>query len=519
MKSVHSVMLMAVLLLNHPSYLILSKLWLFTLDQLFGTIEAMTKTSRALIFGLGIFVGACSTSNDTQTAQTGEAPKVDRAPATVTSTPVRTSVAVGRSPFVSSHTATPVAPTSPAANPAQPLEAQASCSMRLDQLEIGTTPIHTGAFSVTDVLFRAQTWNAITGYDMQDYDRPLLAPWFSTQLNGPGTELFAAAKDSCAFSRAMYFIWGNTPVNCPKDTNAWRDTYTNRRMAAILASMIAVAKQPSHDPECLRWVRQYADKMLGAQHKGELNELPFVQAMDKLKDPAKFQDAFAEIVANRNAIEKDLKNLDKVIADKEKKAVSEKKKLDRDLDASYQKFKRELRAIPGCQNVVSFTILTDSSGTPDKKAQADKLVDECKTKLEKRIAKLHDQEGTLLEQYDAEVAKEQEKNTDMYGPIQETAAQVRINQQLQVKRDEIAKMLKFEDMLDLRENSSVLSQIEKIDSIIAAASKIETGEFVKPEQEKKAELQQQLGTTSPQWLTYGFLGGFSLDLRRPATKR
>lgn len=384
------------------------------------------------------------------------------------------------------------------ANPAPKNEAPGGCPVPLNRIAIGgSNPNGYGRpYSVMDLLVASSTTGSFSGN--WELDRRILAPWFGKGYR-VGSEVDGALGDSKAWCRAISFIDGLTSDQCGQVKTA--DMLINPKMAAILASVLAVRNQP----ECIREIRGLAAKVL-RDNIGELDEsiLPLTDAANALKN-GRLNDKFEEVQKTRHDLEKQIKDLDDKIATSEKKTRSEFEEDKKGLRDNYHELQVALAKIPACSSTVKFDLLTSSLDERVDKV-SEQLVNDCKSEITKRLDQYRKDEVELTKKI-AEYASKREQNPDL--PISD--AERKLEERLEKRTHLIGVYKGYLSLLENRgEEKSVAFHKAKIDALmkrgLAAQDSLKNKGYAAADLKTKTELEQRYRSYSSRYLTYNYFG-------------
>jgi len=434
------------------------------------------RCSLVAVFSTSLLMSACST-RVTESSRFGS-----RLPATESIAPQ------AQVPFEGGKGGTHAAPSAVTApvtsSPAQELQAQ--CSMRLDQVPIG------GGYSVMDLLIRTESYGTFSG--QWEMDRQILRPFFAQAGDpGPGSEVYALASRSPAWGTAIDYINGSARVA------NWAEFHRSARMAAILVAIMQVARQP----ECVRWIRQnFATRLLGAD-ADKLDAIPLNAAVTSFSQGTIAQ-AFAEFNKSKLLLDREFEALDRRIRDKEKSNKSELAKIQSDLGRLYQDFRKELLKIPGCSASVRFQELTLTTETSSE-TLVSALTEECKNSIEERLRNAREEELRHIEEAERHRAK-RDPADDGSDPSEQ---EIWLNERVKATAERVQQLQALADRFTTVDKAdSILRQSEAIAQVLGRRSQLVSKDFYRAEVEQRTQLQRQMDFIAPQWMTFGYFGGF-----------
>jgi len=393
---------------------------------------------------------------------------------------------------------TPQVPNPPVA------EAPGGCPVPLNQIPIGGTNRHNYGrpFTVMDLLLVANNHRTVTQEGLQG-DIELLRPWFKVNSN-LNSSIYSALQKSPAWCRAVEFISGVRVSHCapPKEP----DISINYRMSLVLVSLMATG----YYPECIRQVRDLAAKVLGP-NIGEIDEalMPFDEVATHLR-AGTFKEKFKQLDDERKGYEKQIKDVDQVIKQKEKENYSAQDQSRRDLRAAYRAIRRELTDVPPCLKIIDDELNSMDRSTPQDVA-LEKLPEklaECRIILRERIENFTDQivdDAKNIERYETE----RSQNPSQRVTYREEAARKHM-------ADREKKVKLYEEYLllldDKNPETSISAKADKVVQVIGSGRQVmeaaKNKSYLVEEQKQKADYQAKLDQLSSRYLTYGFLGGF-----------
>jgi hypothetical protein len=270
-----------------------------------------------------------------------------------------------------------------------------------------------------------------------------------------------------------------------------------------MAAMLVASMQVARHPECVRWIRQtFGERLLG-KDAGRLDAIPVQGAATSFAQGTIAQ-SFGELNRAKIAVDRELEALDRQIRDKERRAKQDIEKHSAELKRLYHEFRRELVKIPGCASSVRFQELTLTSETsPESLVSA--LSEECKKSVEDRLANAREEELRLI----AEAEKFRVKNDPALSEEAPTDQESRLNDRIKQLGERIAQLQELSDRFTKPEaEGSLLKQSEAIAAVLGQRSQMSSREFYRAETEKRSQLERQLDFIAPQWMTYGYFGGF-----------
>ena len=352
-----------------------------------------------------------------------------------------------------------------------------------------------------------------------EFDRSTLAPWFNGgSPSAKGSDIYEAVRDSEPFNYAVQFVNANGPLR------VYRDQYDiGHRMASLLAVMFAASEQG--DPDCVEYInRDWVSKILPSKDAQKLmNQIRSKEASQLVKE-GRIEKVFGEVAANRQRIHDDLEQVDKDIANKEEQNKAALNEIQYQLRDSYHALKSEMMEIGPCRDYVSLQEKLNASST-DPKTFANKLVDDCKTRLDSTLQSLRSEQ--LRIQAEIKINEERRKAAEEARRVAEERggreAEVARRTAVIAKYDEKIESLrikneatseraqKFSDYLNLlvkSETSSALMELKRINDLLADRERRITTEYLKPELQKIERLKGDLKANSTHYLTLGFFGGF-----------
>ena len=473
------------------------------------------------IAGLGLLVScsshnaqvAATTSSASESASTEMSGGVDnpvfasssRAPASVDQVPYAPARHAMTPPGRSQGPTTTAPTTTPATSATDPNAAH--CNLRLDKIRIN--PQY--SYSILDVLFRRATNQDVIQKRAQlgtftgnaDLDRQALQPWFGGVLGGQGSDLFDAAKTSKAYYRAMSFVNGATGPYTANNGQTQYFTYDdylqNAKMAGVIAAMFATIS----DPECTRYIRKTADKVLSPEVAAELDDIPFVQAAQSAQAGRLTAD-FHELDANRTTLMKQQETLENDIDHKKDAAERETNQIQANLKKLYQQLKLKFVALPGCARLVTYHEQTDAIFSNEKDFLKS-LTSDCRDQVNKALDAKNTEQVALT----AKAAKfEQEKATNPSGNVTSVSQSNDLNAQLKALQLKIADLQSSLDWVNGVGQDSIVAEMDAMEKLLNRREEIRSPNYYAEDRQKIAEVQQRIDTDSTKWLTYGYAGGF-----------
>jgi len=224
--------------------------------------------------------------------------------------------------------------------------------------------------------------------------------------------------------------------------------------------------------------------------------------------------------------------LDETILNKEQQNKSELEQIQFQLKDSYFSLKSELMEIGPCRDFVSLQETLTASHS-DPKIFANKLVNDCKTRLNSQLSDARSESLRLqgdikvfeARRASAEEAMKKAEDQGRSGEVERRAEVIaRYDQEIENKRtrfDAVSERAqKFSDYLAYlvnAETGSVTMELKRINDLLAERQKRITSEYLKPELQQIERVKGDLKSNSTHYLTLGFFGGFeasSGDLSR-----
>jgi hypothetical protein len=125
--------------------------------------------------------------------------------------------------------------------------------------------------------------------------------------------------------------------------------------------------------------------------------------------------------------------------------------------------------------------------------------------VEDRLANAREEELRLI----AEAEKFRVKNDPALSEEAPTDQESRLNDRIKQLGERIAQLQELSDRFTKPEaEGSLLKQSEAIAAVLGQRSQMSSREFYRAETEKRSQLERQLDFIAPQWMTYGYFGGF-----------
>lgn len=418
-------------------------------------------------------------------------------------------------------------------------EARGGCgAASLARIDMGN------GFSASDILTRISnegtfsgraripTWRAgpaAYGYSPQyhvdyaasvEYDRETLRQWLDGSApDSQNSDVFEAARDSQAFSYAVNFVNGNGAVR------VYSNQYdVGHRIAALMAVMFAAAK--GGDVDCVSYIeREWVKKLLpDAEIQKLFNSFKADRdlALTDIKE-GRLDQTFRGVYDNRQRLHAEIRSLDQVMSEKEKRNQAELKRIQASLKEGYSHLRTELREIPPCRNNVDFHE-TIYAGTSSARAFPQDLVEKCHERLNEKLDQIRDSqlrleseinitkdrmetaqaamERALEKGNESEVARRQEAIVKYEEKI------IKLTQQIDIAGVEAEKYTEYLALITESESSSVTMELNRINELLTEQQQRAGSEYMRPEQEALNRLQGDLKNNSTHYLSLGFMGGF-----------
>ena len=358
-----------------------------------------------------------------------------------------------------------------------------ACTLRFDQVPIGN------GYTVLNALQNTGIYGTVTG--QWGADQALLRPWFANSQ--PGSAPYQMSYGAAAWWRALQYVNGNHGNQ--QGALTYQDYVLGARMASVLVAMMATAR----DPECVRQIRGYADRVLGP-YAQELDALPIVQAAQAVQD-RKIGDLFREAEARRRDLLAQLRQQESTIAMRERGATRDRARVEREVQAHYREIRRDLAKLPPCRDSITTDVLTSDPAQPaDQRGEIEAVVQACLVRIDDKLDRLTDDEIRAMN----ELTRIQDRGglSNVPGSREES-----LNRKLTSIQNETRKLEGYESMLLRREPSSLTSHFEEIEKILAKQSETAASLPWQAELDRRDEIRTQIAQMAPAWLTYGYFSG------------
>ena len=324
--------------------------------------------------------------------------------------------------------------------------------------------------------------------------------------SAPGSDVFEAARNSPAWYYSTQYVNGAVADQFDrlKGNTLYPGYYSVQRMARL----VVAAMQVAGDRECVRMVENVARVRLNSVFFAEFEKiLPMILDARDPRSPKTVQQRFEEVDHNRTQLKTDIASLETAISAKEKSNERSLKLLNDQLKDAYRDLRLDLSKVPVCQNTVSFKLLTLTDDV-DAKTHAQDIVDACVEKISKALDRATDEQTRLIARLDR-LKKGRAEDSEP------TAQEEALNKDLEGVQSRAEKYQNYKDMLLNPETSSIASHLEDINTYFDQKKKLTDPNEAIPERVTRNQKADQLKSLSPQWISYGSMGGFATQPAQP----
>lgn len=361
-----------------------------------------------------------------------------------------------------------------------------------------------------DVITRdIRTGRASIFYIDWNNDPDQLRPIFQTEVQA-GSDFHRIAQNSESFKRAISFVSGTGHTTGKYSPS---DYIRDGKLAWIMAILIA----NKGDRECVRYVLNDSDKIVGPQLAADLRNLPFLQAAQLVSDNQigsawqTLEDQRIARVQMRQEIE-----IQKQTAEIQHQA--EMADLAAQLDAATAGLKSELSDIPECADKISKTSTGSSleafrraSGLkPEERASnpstARMLIAACKMQIYSQLSKLHQREIALRATLARQTAK-RKKDGDTDPSAQESETMDKLTK---VKGD-TEQYQAYLERLSMDVDSSLGTQLDEITRLQGEQRTKSRANIYGDLLQQQKDLEQAEKKDSGAWLVNGVFSGWQPD--------